>query len=189
MVDGVGFEPFIDVLNSLNINWVVRTDNDIIKVPYKDYYYFSGISRCLNIYENHCAKDDEIDDLIKHKKTLLTGINSRENLTEAEEAVGQEFKEGLETYDIYLSEIDLENDILNSQLRSLVEKYYGDTNYDSLLKRMQTNKATFMYDFLYKNQGELIVLENEALSLPLKRCKEIVEELFNDTDTRTETDN
>ncbi|MNW64676.1 hypothetical protein D3C74_429780 [compost metagenome] len=54
---------------------------------------------------------------------------------------------------------------------------------------MQTNKATFMYNFLYKNQGELTVLEDDNLFLPLERCKEIVEELFNDTDTRTKPDN
>ncbi|NRS46656.1 ATP-dependent endonuclease [Brevibacillus sp. HB2.2] len=189
MVDGVGFEPFIDVLSSLSINWVVRTDNDIIKVPYKDYHYYAGISRCLKIYEAYCNNDETINQLIKEKKNLLTNINSRENLTESEVEVGQEFVAALECHNMYLSEIDLENDILNSPLRSQVETYYGENNYDNLLNKMQKSKATFMYDFLYKNQGKLKGLLTDNLSSPLIRCKEIVEELFDESHTRTKTDN
>ncbi|EFU40904.1 hypothetical protein PVOR_18699 [Paenibacillus vortex V453] len=190
MVDGVGFEPFVNVLNSLNISWVVRTDNDIIKVPHKDYYYYSGISRCLKIVENHCSYEDTdpITQLISTKKNLLGNVNSRENLTKSEIELGQEFIVALGDVDLYLSNIDLENDILNSPLREVVENYYGEKDYESLLMKMQKSKATFMYDFLYKNQGGLKVLLENDLSLPLIRCKEIVEEMFNESDTRTKGD-
>lgn len=186
MVDGVGFEPFIDVLNNLNISWVIRTDNDIIKVPYQDYFYYSGISRCVKIVENHCCYEDTdpINQLISTKKHLLGKINSRENLIDSEIELGQEFAGALEDMDMYLSNIDLENDILNSPLRKAVEIYYGEKDYEGLLKKMQKSKATFMYDFLYKNQGRLKVLLDDDLSLPLVRCTEIVEEMFDESDTR-----
>jgi putative ATP-dependent endonuclease of OLD family len=48
MVDGVGFSTFIKILNSLNIEWVLRTDNDIFKIPKKEEYRFAGIQRCIS---------------------------------------------------------------------------------------------------------------------------------------------
>lgn len=190
MVDGVGFESFIDVLNNLNISWVVRTDNDIIKVPYQDYHYYSGISRCVKIVENHRYYEDtdSITQLISTKKHLLGKINSREDLIDSEIELGQEFAGALEDMDIYLSKIDLENDILNSPLCKAVEAYYRENDYEGLLKKMQKSKATFMYDFLYKNQGGLKVLLDDDLSLPLVRCVEIVEEMFDESDTRAKGD-
>lgn len=35
-VDGIQFEVYGKILTALNINWVVRTDNDASKVPHKD---------------------------------------------------------------------------------------------------------------------------------------------------------
>ena len=34
MVDGIGFKPFINILNSLEIEWVLRTDNDIFQIAF-----------------------------------------------------------------------------------------------------------------------------------------------------------
>ena len=80
MVDGVGFEPYIDVLNNLCIKWVLRTDNDIFKVAKKDYYQFSGVLRGIKIYQNYCESNTEIDELIEEKKESLIGTNNRESL-------------------------------------------------------------------------------------------------------------
>jgi putative ATP-dependent endonuclease of OLD family len=188
MVDGVGFDPFVDMLENLCIEWVARTDNDIFKVPYKDYYYFSGVSRAVKIYEKNLKSDPEFDALLDEKRTQLTGINNRENLTDAELAVHVEFKAKLQTKDIYLSDIDLENDLVNSQLRSALESYYGETNLIDLLNMMQKRKATNMFEFLSVNQGKLDVLCNTDLVKPLLRCKEIVEELFGETNSQQPTD-
>ena len=38
-VGGVGFIPYIDILNALSIHWIARTDNDITKVPNSDGKY------------------------------------------------------------------------------------------------------------------------------------------------------
>lgn len=48
-VDGVGFKPYIHLLNELSIPWVLRTDNDVFLK--NDEFYYAGISRALGILE------------------------------------------------------------------------------------------------------------------------------------------
>ena len=46
---------------------------------------------------------------------------------------------------------------------------------------MQKRKATFMYDFLRNNKDCLAKLAKDAISKPLIKCKEIIEEIQNET--------
>ncbi len=181
MVDGVGFETYIDVLNNLNIDWVVRTDHDILKVSKKDYYYFSGVLRGVKIYEKYCEKDSELEKLIRDKKDKLIGTNDRSNLTIGEIELATQFINQLEKYDVFLSKVDLEKDLLDSPLRSALSDFYDKTSDDKLLNMMQGSKATSMFKFLSKNQGKLNVLNNSDIARPLQRCKELVEVLYSDS--------
>lgn len=179
MVDGVGFEPYVDVLNNLNIDWVIRTDHDIFKVAKQDYYYFAGILRAVKIYEKFCHNDIEFDKLIQTKKDKLIGINDKNNLTVDEIELASQFINQLDKHNIFLSKMDLEKDLLDSPLRPILINFYGETNDDELLKLMQNNKATSMFEFLSKNQGKLNVLRDSDIAKPLWRCKELVEGVYN----------
>ncbi|MFE4354017.1 ATP-dependent nuclease [Peribacillus butanolivorans] len=181
MVDGVGFETYIDVLQNLNIGWVVRTDHDIFKVSKKDYYYLSGLLRAVKIYEKYCEKDIDFDKLIVEKKSKLIGTNDRNNLTVDEIELATQFINQLEKFDIFLSRIDLEKDLLDSPLRPALIDFYNETRDDTLLALMQGSKATSMFEFLSENQGELSVLKESDIAQPLLRCKELAEVLYNDT--------
>ena len=59
-VEGIGFKPYIDVLSVLKIKIIIRTDNDITKVPYSSppQYRQAGFSR--------------INGLIRHIDTAVT---------------------------------------------------------------------------------------------------------------------
>mgnify|MGYP000447099153 FL=1 len=46
-VDGVDFETYCKVLNAMEIEWALRTDNDITKIPKKDEYRYAGIERAV----------------------------------------------------------------------------------------------------------------------------------------------
>lgn len=179
MVDGVGFEPYIDVLNNLDINWVIRTDNDIFKVPKKDYYQFSGVLRGIKIYQNYWERNSEMDKLIDEKKETLIGTNDRENLTIDELDTIARFKRHLMEHDIYLSNRDLEYDLIDSQIRPILYDYYKEDDDESIIKAMQKSKATSMFNFLLTNQGKLSVLKDSYIADPLLRCKEYAEDLYN----------
>jgi len=181
MVDGVGFETYIDILTNLNIGWVIRTDHDIFKVPKKDYYYLSGVLRAVKIYENYCEKDIDLEKLIFEKKDKLIGTNERNNLSIDEIELANQFINKLEKFDIFLSRIDLESDLLDSPLRPALIDFYNETSDDKLLALMQGSKATSMFKFLSENQGELIVLKEFNMAQPLIRCKELAEVLYIDT--------
>lgn len=181
MVDGVGFETYIDVLQTLMIDWVVRTDHDIFKVPNKDYHYFSGILRAVKIYENYCKQDADFDKLIEEKKDRLIGINERSNLTIDEIEIATKFINQSIGFDIYLASVDLETDLLDSSLRPLLVDYYKETSDQKILKLMQGRKATSMFKFLSENQGGLNVLKQSSIAKPLLRCKELAEVVYNDS--------
>lgn len=181
MVDGVGFEPYIDVLNNLCIKWVLRTDNDIFKVAKKDYYQFSGVLRGIKIYQNYCESNTEIDELIEEKKESLIGTNNRESLNINELDTIAKFKRHLMEYDIYLSNRDLEYDLIDSQLHSVLYDFYKEENDEDIIKAMQNSKATSMFNFLSVNQGKMSVLKDSYIADPLWRCKEYAEGLYNDS--------
>lgn len=98
-VDGVGFSIYFTILDELNIFNVVKTDNDLRKVKGKDTYSVLGFSRCNN-YIN---------------KKLLPTKQLQENSISAKRDLYNANKEKLDKirskYKIFLSKVDLENDL------------------------------------------------------------------------------
>jgi len=175
MADGVGFETFVKILQALEIEWVVRTDNDIFKIPKKTTYRFAGVQRSLAIYKNNCNSDKAVDSLINSKGNLLTGF-STEIPPKANLLAANEFRGKLAVYDIYTSDIDLENDMLNEGLKEIILAYLNADDKEEALKIMQKKKATFMFKFL-KDQGKkLSILKTSSLAKPLFACKKRVED-------------
>lgn len=179
MVDGVGFGTFIKILNSLEIDWVLRTDNDISKVPNKDYYQFAGVNRCIGFYNNYFESDAATDILVAEHKTQLSGFPTnfpeKANL-EAAEAMMVD----LEDYNMYLSEKDLENDLINSAIKADLVRHFKNKAEADVVTVMQEKKAIRMYEFLKKNKQVLAVLDDSPIAKPLLRCKELAEAIHND---------
>ncbi|HEY2582743.1 MAG TPA: AAA family ATPase [Mucilaginibacter sp.] len=174
MADGVGFETFVKVLHALEIDWVVRTDNDVFKIPKKIEYRLAGIQRALSIFKNNCATDTEVEKLITSSAKTLSGFSTSVPPKASIEAAGK-FRSELKKYDIFVSDIDLENDLLNEGLESITLTHLGVDDKDEALKLMQKRKATFMFEFLKTNAKHLKTLKMSKLAEPLFACQKLIE--------------
>lgn len=177
MVDGVGFEPYVKVLNELGIYWVMRTDNDIFKIPRKNLYRFAGVQRGLKMCLEFCNHDPETGEYLKQREELLHNFNNPippEN-TEAAEQI----KSKLVEYDIYIATNDLEIDLFNSEINEDIKSFFtefeGNYSDEEYIDLMKGKKATFMFEFLSMNHTCLTKLADSPLSIPLKACVKYVE--------------
>jgi putative ATP-dependent endonuclease of the OLD family len=173
MVDGIGFKPYVSLLSSLRIGYVIRTDNDIFKIPKQDAYRFAGVQRGIEIYRTFSERDEEFDRLLHLHEGKLGGMPTRrppdENLAAARQIV-----HGLEDFNIFIAGVDLEHDLHNA-LGSTTSDFFDLTADEEIIRQMQKRKATFMFDFLRSHSNTLADLRDHSLAKPLLRCQEIVE--------------
>lgn len=174
MVDGVGFKTYITILEHLNIPWIVRTDNDIFKVPrIDDRYRYAGIQRGMDIYKeysNDTLTSEQITDCDNIKR-----FEKPANTTVKESA--DRLIEFLEQENIFIAKTDLETDLVNSPINNKLAEFYDETDDEKILGLMQDRKGENMFSFLYEYKDNLNVLDNEDISKPLKKAKEIIEDL------------
>jgi len=179
MVDGVGFSTFIKILDSLEIEWVLRTDNDISKVPNKEEYRFAGVQRIIGFYRESFNPDEETDKIIAANEKQLKGFKNSIPLQANIDAASKISKQ-LESFNLFLSKKDLENDLFNSPLKKELIAFFNDLDEGEIISKMQDRKATFMYAFLREKKLVLNILEKNAISAPLLKCKQIIEEYQNE---------
>lgn len=176
MVDGVGFEHYVDVLSALDIDFVIRTDNDFFKLPNKNTYWFSGIKRCIKLYEKYFEKDDQLEKLLENSD-LLTEVpfNIPDHILDYTTELSKE----LEDFGLFLAQKDLEHDLQSSSISAQLNQYFGDylsaTNDPIIVKEMQKKKATFMFSFINDSRTDLSSLGEHPIAKPLKKCVELVE--------------
>lgn len=180
MVDGVGFDTYAKLYSSLEIDYVVRTDNDVFKVPKKDLKHFSGLKRCLELYKNyHLGKSADLETLMNEEDfdANLEWDIKQETIPPKCQELYVKAKEKLEKIDIFLSDEDLEKDLIKSPLKKYIEelKNENDIPDDELEKFMKHRKATFMYGFLQKYADKLTEIKDHSLEKPLYATKKIVE--------------
>jgi putative ATP-dependent endonuclease of OLD family len=176
MVDGIGFNVFAKILDALSIAWVMRTDNDIFKVPRKECFTFAGVKRGINAYRRYCEADPEMEKILKDHES-----NIREFPDIVPDAINirsaAEIRKALEVFNIFLSEVDLENDIYNSKLKKELETFFDLDDKDKILKAMTKNKAIFMYRFIKKNKASLPKLNDSPLAAPLHVSVKLAQEI------------
>ena len=179
MVDGIGFATFIKILTSLEIEWVIRTDNDIFKVPYKEKFRFAGIQRCIDLCREFWNIDETSNKVFEeHEKNLIwlnTNSPEEKNLLSA-----SIIKTELEKYNFFLSNIDLENDLYNSSLADDLKHYFIDIEDHEIVQAMQKRKASFMFDFIKSESESLSRLANDPIAKPLFCCENIIDKIQND---------
>lgn len=98
-VGGVGFEIYAAILNALKIRNVVKTDNDLRHVKGSEKYSVLGFSRCNNIIGKALLPTDAING---------NSVDDRQHLYLENQAKLDEIRS---EYNIFLSKVDLENDL------------------------------------------------------------------------------
>lgn len=176
MVDGIGFLPYASLLNSLNIQYVVRTDNDIFKIKGKPKYRFAGLQRGISIALQKTHIDEKCPRLFA-KVDLLGNIEDLDNISREQQIIANRFRKILEHSSVFLAEKDLEND-LYSALPQELKNHFGEARKEEVIKQMQKRKATSMFDFLksIECRETLRSLSCHVLAKPLLRCKVLAEE-------------
>ena len=167
-VDGIAFSVYLKILDALEIPWVLRTDNDVFKVPKSDpiKWNLAGLNRALkiageNVYE-YLEQNEKTDDL------------SAEWANEAKV---------LKPKGIYVSQKDLEND-LGEALSEQIKEFSGSSTVEKAVEFLQDKKAIRMRKFLAQAAGSLRGLGSHGLAKPLHhavkhvRSAEIIRELI-----------
>lgn len=98
-VDGVGFSMYFSILDELEIFNVIKTDNDLRAVKGKGTYSVLGFSRC-NKYIG--------EKLLPTKQLQENSISAKRTLYDENQKTLDEIRS---EYHIFLSKVDLENDL------------------------------------------------------------------------------
>ncbi len=173
MADGVGFETFTKILTALNIEWVVRTDNDIFKVPKKPEFRMAGVQRGLAIYEAQFDVSEDEEKIIQANRSLLTGFSTGTPPSENQVAAVR-IIDILENGYIYIAGKDLETDLMEQGLEaSLIDFFETDSKADALAI-MQKKKATHMFNFIQKKHESLKALKDSEIAKQLRACCDLI---------------
>ena len=164
-VEGVGFKPYIHLLDELSIPWVLRTDNDVFSKNNKSYY--AGVSRALGILEESGEVLDGDSYIEPWSSTRIPDAAKQKN-----EMVCIK----LQDKNIYLSNEDLENDLARSPIGKDLKEYYKVRRVNQVVKKMQQRKAENMFQFLSERQKCLKKLNQSDIVAPLRKLKEMVQE-------------
>lgn len=178
-VEGIGFKPYIAVCDALNIPWVLRTDNDIFKIPKSGKLHYAGISRVIGIAE---ICNENTNDLMKYweehsseNEWSIDNANPKRVLDKAK-TLNKYIRNQVKPYGLFLSDIDLENDLANSAISNDLKKYYEISDTNELVKAMQNRKAENILDFLAENHSKLLLLKEDEICDPLNALILKVEE-------------
>ncbi|MCK0746282.1 ATP-dependent nuclease [Chromohalobacter nigrandesensis] len=159
-VDGIAFKVYVKILNALEIPWVMRTDNDISKVPNQESWQYTGMNRCLKI------------------AGLATCDNSKKEINPQETVDNGKWFEVSSLFSekgIFLSKIDLENDLVNELSFPILTALEKQSTLKAI-KYLQNKKALRMRVLLKKIKGDLSQLNNSDIANPLLKINEISKE-------------
>ncbi len=162
-VDGIAFKVYTTILDAMEIDWVMRTDNDVSKVQNKELKNLAGINRCLDLAG--IQKLDHRDILTSQDSVISDGT-------------WQRVSDQVNPKGIFLSKKDLEND-LSLELPDSLKSFSSKTNLSDAVDYLQKEKAIRMRNFLASYSRNLTSINNGELAKPLLKCKEIVESLQN----------
>lgn len=180
-VDGVDFVTYIKILNAMCIEWSMRTDNDIMKIPKKDEYRYAGIERALRCLEEGCYLNEKQKELIRDNRTLLRGFNDPNNVPEQNRVAVGVMRELMDGFSIQTANVDLETDLLDSPLREVLTEYYGEgeeVSDNEIIAEMQKHKGLNMYHFLQKKKDKLTLLKDDRMAELLFEAKDYIEKKY-----------
>ena len=154
-VDGVSFPTYMKILNAMQIYWISRTDNDIMKVPRKDEYRYAGIERSISFYLEFCQHEDADVKVIDSERGNLR-FADKNNVPKKSKNAAKKIAEILTGQDVLLAKQGLEEDLYNSPVQKELKDFYGkDLTDEEVINKMKEHKAINMYDFLKKHKASL----------------------------------
>lgn len=162
-VDGIGFESYVNLLETLEIPYSVRTDNDIQKQRDGKYNY-TGVNRLIKIY-NKFANNNGIDELAP---------KNEKELTVDEKHYFDKCIEKLKEKNLFLSDKDLENDLINTNVGAKITELL-ERNSDETIKYLQEHKAIRMFELL-SQQIDITELKNTSIYFPLNCLYQLQED-------------
>ena len=180
-VEGVDFVTYIRILNAMCIEWSMRTDNDVMKIPKKDKYRFAGIERALKCMEEGCSLTPKEKALIEENKPQLRGFNDCDNIPDKNRNAVEAIRKLLDSFSIQTANVDLETDLMNSPLSKALKEYYDadeEMTDDEVIEQMQKHKGLNMYHFLQKKKDQLKVLKDDRIASLLFEAKDYIEENY-----------
>lgn len=146
LVDGIKFKPYFDILNALNIVPIVKTDNDLkAQRGHKTFFDAIGFNRCLKLINKKSLNKVELDyssmDIKGQKRWLLSDrdrmvFDKKKELYREQTLHIEDFKKA----NIFLSKVDLENDlyeVIPERLKAVFGK-------DDPVKSLQNKKLLNM---------------------------------------------
>lgn len=116
-VGGFGFKPYYHILDALQIDNIIKTDNDLRKIKGKEEYSVLGFSRLNNFTKKKILPDTPIDE---------TGVEAKRKLYDNNQEKLDQIRA---EYSIYLSRCSLEEDldeIIHDQMISYLPNADGD---------------------------------------------------------------
>lgn len=168
-VNGIKFKPYVEVLSALEIKWFVKTDNDLkSKRNNKNHFDLIGLNRCIELIDSEKMDYIVIDfeparNANGNYSTLLKEEiirNEKLKLYEEKSSLIEEFN----TNNIYLSKIDLEND-LNEAIEEKMEEVFGNNP----IKKLQSAKLINMIKLAEQlEEGDCKVIYEHELFKVLK---------------------
>lgn len=124
-VNGTYFSTYFEALNGLNITTIVKTDNDLKgKKGQSNKYELLGINRCNKLIQGEILPDIDIDIELSGKNNIENNRIKKEKLKEIKRKLYKENENLIKEFsdkNIFLSEIDLENDLVKVIGERIVE--------------------------------------------------------------------
>jgi len=150
-VDGIQFKVYCAILDAMEIPWVLRTDNDVSGIKGSSNKRTVGVNRCLSLLNlpNHTDYTNGAD------PQFIVNSGVWENISKT-----------INPHGLFLSKIDLEND-LGLELREELLTYSGKEKIDDAVQYIQSKKAIRMREFLAANKSSLKTISNGELAKPL----------------------
>ncbi|MEA3169159.1 MAG: putative ATP-dependent endonuclease of the family [Pseudomonas sp.] len=163
-VEGIQFKVYTQILDAMEIPWVMRTDNDIsaITVQKTELRNPAGINRCLSLAGKEKMAYMPID--ATQQSVYESGIWTKVN-------------EVVNPHGIYLAKIDLETDLCE-EFPTQLQTFSNTTDLATAVNFLQGKKAIRMRAFLSQHCSALASAELGLLAKPLHHCVAKVEGLI-----------
>ena len=175
-VDGIGFKAYSSLLYSLEIPFVIRTDNDVVKIRKSnpDKFRLAGMERAWSLYSKFVPEFDSNKYYVE-KKSSLTDLVSK-ILSDELLAFTDELRQLFAKAGIYISAVDLEHDLYGVLKDELATHYeLNSEDREEIINSMKTKKAENMFDFLKDNLLALKRLNGHQIAQPLLWLKSKLE--------------
>lgn len=141
-VNGINFKPYAELYRKLGIDFFVKTDNDL-KASSNDKYNFSpiGLNRCIDLLDNTFSKIDSFRVEFQSKDERKNALQAKKKELYSNETA---LISQLNLSRIFISEIDLENDLANV----LSESDRGGMNEEAFVNWLQNSKQYNMLEYI-----------------------------------------